>query len=493
MHSTAFENAYFLQSIGWAILNSFWQGGLLWLLYKFIVSLNPKSSAVFKHDLSLVFLFTSFGWFVFTIATTYNFLKNSSGTPGLLFNSPAYLVNFQQLDVVLPYLSVLYVGLLCFYVMRFIYNYQKIISLQKTEFIKAPFDLRHFTKNIALHVGIKRTVKVWLSEHIDVPSVIGFIKPVILLPAAIVNHLTTDQLEAVLLHELAHIKRNDYFINLLQTVIEIVLFFNPFVKLLGNCIKKERENCCDDWVVNYQYNKHEYANALLILEERRKQQLMLAMAATNKKEFLLQRIKRLFNAEVQTNINSLQRFQLITVGVLLFAGIFFLFPFSNNKVDNINLPSVTKTYSSFKIQPLAIAYHPVINKEVVTNEPVSSPVIIQPLIAKKRVIKKAEVNNTNTNTNYTLALINKDLLNGHMQSIAIAANQKDVPDSSYYIKVEEQESGKKQTNVYYFQLNTDNGQTSVKPLMLLKKHLNKKASVKKSVSLVSTSPKRVTS
>ena len=154
MHSTAFENAYFLQSIGWAILNSFWQAGLLWLLYKFIVSLNKRSSAVFKHDLSLVFLLTSFAWFVFTIWTTYSSLKSFIPISNVVYSS-LQAINFQQLNVLLPYLSVLYVGLLCFYVIRFIYNYRKIISLQKSEFIKAPFELRHFTKNIALHVGIK--------------------------------------------------------------------------------------------------------------------------------------------------------------------------------------------------------------------------------------------------------------------------------------------------------------------------------------------------
>ena len=233
--------------------------------------------------LSLVFLFAAFLSFVLTIAETY--ISLTSLHASTLFFSPVYFINVQQLDKLLPYLSSVYIILLCFYLMRFIGNYQKTISLKNKNLLKAPVAFRMFTKNIALHIGIKKKVQVWLSECIDVPSVIGFMKPVILLPVAVVNHLSVNQTEAILLHELAHIKRNDYLINLLQSVIEIILFFNPFAILLSRYAKKERENCCDDWVMNYQYNKHQYASALLLLEEQRRQQLVLAIAATNKKEF----------------------------------------------------------------------------------------------------------------------------------------------------------------------------------------------------------------
>jgi len=480
MHFSAFENAYFLQSVGWAIINSFWQAGLLWLFYILSISYNKKLSAVFKYNIGLQFLFASFAWFAFTIIEAYIFLRNSSAAQSSLLGS-IHLVNFQQLNSILPYLSFIYIGLLCFYTIKFFNSYQKIYSLQKSELLKAPLDLRMFTKNIALHIGIKNKVQVWLSQQIDVPSVIGFIKPVILLPAAIINRLTTEQLEAVLLHELAHIKRNDYFINLLQSFVEIVLCFNPFVKLLSNYIKQERENCCDDWVINYQYNKYQYANALLILEEQRKEHLLLAMAATNKKQILLNRIKRIFSTEPQTSFGFFQKMQIVFVCMLLFIGMISLFPLTNKSNNNI---AFAKTIVPFYNQPLAIAY-PISNKELITADQ-TTKLNTRPGISRKRTTKKQHT--IKPDTGYTFAMINNGLLNNNKQ-IAIAANDKEDADSSYYVKIEEQQSGNKQMNIYYFQLSKTNGNTIVNPLILLSKPV---VDINKTVDSAINSRRRVT-
>ena len=132
-------------------------------------------------------------------------------------------------------------------------------------------------------MGISRKVSVWISQHIDVPATIGFIKPVILIPFASLNNLSGDQLEAIILHELSHIKRNDYLINIMVAVIETILFFNPFVVLLSKVIKRERENCCDDFVLQYRYDPHSYAYALLRLEQSRATNLKLAIGAVSGK------------------------------------------------------------------------------------------------------------------------------------------------------------------------------------------------------------------
>ncbi|MBA2562683.1 MAG: M56 family metallopeptidase, partial [Chitinophagaceae bacterium] len=105
------------------------------------------------------------------------------------------------------------------------------------------------------------------------------------------------QLEAIILHELSHIKRNDYLINLLISLIETILFFNPFIVLLIKIIKKERENCCDDFVLQYQYDRHSYASALLSLEQSRNQHLRLALTSTSGKKQLLSRIKRIMEVK----------------------------------------------------------------------------------------------------------------------------------------------------------------------------------------------------
>ena len=84
---------------------------------------------------------------------------------------------------------------------------------------------------------------------VDVPSVIGTIRPVVLLPVAALTNLTPDQIEALLAHELAHIRRRDYAMNLAQTVAEALLFFHPAVWWMSARIREEREHCCDDVAV----------------------------------------------------------------------------------------------------------------------------------------------------------------------------------------------------------------------------------------------------
>jgi beta-lactamase regulating signal transducer with metallopeptidase domain len=487
MHFTAFENAYFLQSIGWAIINSFWQAAVLWFAYLFSVSFNKKISAVFKYNLSLLFLFAAFTWFIFTIITTFVSLKNSSSVAGSIM-IPVQELNFYQVNNLLPYLSFLYAGLLCFYITRFIISYKKIIVLQKTKLLKSPLDLRMFIKNITAHIGIKKKVSVWLSELVDVPSVIGFIKPVILLPASIVNHLSTEQLEAVLLHELAHIKRNDFLINLLQSIIEIILFFNPFATLLNNYAKKERENCCDDWVLNYQYNKHHYASALLILEEQRRQYLLLAMAATNKKNILLKRIKRMFYIEPKTTISFTQKLQMVVVTVFLFAGIIFLVPFKNNNSTNKPLSYIEKTIAFNLNQPLPVIYP--INIEEPSGKLNTELFKSKPGVIKKINEKRPQPNNTDNN--YTIALINNDLLKKNKQPVAISANEEENQDTSYYVKIEEEQSGKEQMNVYYFELKKNKGNTNIKPLMLLRKSIQVDVQIKNTFDSSVSAVKRVT-
>jgi hypothetical protein len=125
------------------------------------------------------------------------------------------------------------------------------------------------------------------------------------MPIASVNGLSTQQVEAILLHELAHIRRNDYLVNLMVTSIEIILFFNPFSRLFIRNIKRERENSCDDLVLQFQYNAHAYASALLVIEKKRVMKVALGMAATGKNNrMLLDRVKRILNQPVTTSYNN---------------------------------------------------------------------------------------------------------------------------------------------------------------------------------------------
>jgi uncharacterized protein (TIGR03435 family) len=149
---------------------------------------------------------------------------------------------------------------------------------------------------------ISRPVRLYMSAVAEVPMVIGWIRPYILLPVSAVTGLDEAQLRAVLAHELAHIRRYDYLINLLQNAVETLLFYHPAVWWVSNRIRQERENCCDDLAVEVCGDAMVYAGALAELEELRgsipAHRQSPALAATGGD--LLARIRRLMDQGSET-------------------------------------------------------------------------------------------------------------------------------------------------------------------------------------------------
>lgn len=133
---------------------------------------------------------------------------------------------------------------------------------------------------LAGRLGIQRAMTLLESALVEVPTVVGWIKPVVLLPASALTGLNAEQLEAILAHELAHVKRYDYLVNILQTVVDILGFYHPALWWVSHRIREERENCCDDLAVHICGDSLRYAKALTHLEEMRHRGVELAVAAT---------------------------------------------------------------------------------------------------------------------------------------------------------------------------------------------------------------------
>ena len=464
MHLPVFENAYFLQSIGWAIANNLWQAGALWLLFQTITTLDKNLSPLIKYHLGITLMGASFIWFLFTALQNFLALTNSVNYSGNLM-AENWIMKFEYINPALPYLSCIYLTVLCLYSVHFIKKLSANRILQKAGLTKAPVDYRLFVTQTAIHLGIKKKIQVWISSNVDVPSITGFIKPVILLPAAIINHLSVKQVEAILLHELAHIRRDDYIANLAQSIIEIVLFFNPFVFLLSNVVRKERENCCDDWVMNYRYDQQDYARALLVLEEQRQFNLGFALAATNDKKNLLNRVKRLFRSAPQTGFTRWQQIKLTCLCLSILIAIFAMLPSMANKpvkVSDFQNPLVNaEAVSDNEANAKAT------ERRIFANEPVTRPV------EKTKPPKSTSRRKQNKNvveTHYMNAFINEELLTDNVnQAIPSPASKKEITGIKLLIKIEEQQSGKEQTNTYLFELKNDNGKPSVRPLIILNK------------------------
>jgi hypothetical protein len=162
--------------------------------------------------------------------------------------------------------------------MRTIGGWRLIQRLRRSALVQAPEAVYANFLRLRERLGITRQVSLRIAEHIQGPLAIGIVRSLIILPAAALMALSPEQLEAVLAHELAHVRRADYLWNLIQTMVETLFFFHPAVWWLGRRLRQQRELCCDDVAVQSCADPLVYATALLRLEERRSQQLSLAMA-----------------------------------------------------------------------------------------------------------------------------------------------------------------------------------------------------------------------
>ena len=146
-------------------------------------------------------------------------------------------------------------------------------------------------------LGIKQQVTLLESGIIKVPMAVGLLKATILVPIGLLNNMPADQVESILVHELAHIKRRDYLVNMMQGLVETVFFFNPAILWISSLIHEEREACCDDIVINHLPQKNSYLEALVSFHEYNFTSTKYVMAFAGRRNFLLGRVHRLITNE----------------------------------------------------------------------------------------------------------------------------------------------------------------------------------------------------
>jgi len=293
---TAFSQSAFLQALGWAVLNSLWQLAAAWVLFQLLTGLGVVKKSSARSALATTLLLTGFACFIASFVQLLWTNGHSQPVMPLLYTSQyghaGILALVQQ---VMPIASLLYLAVLIFPVLNFIRNYRYVQTIRKYALKKADVQWRLFVQKLSAQMGIRRQVQLWMSDFVKSPVTIGYLRPVILLPMAAINQLNTTQVEAVLLHELAHIRRFDYLLNLLTRIIQTALYFNPFVKAFVRIIEREREKSCDELVLQFQYDAHGYASALLAMEKSAtvtSGQFAVAAAGSRKHE-LLSRVESL--------------------------------------------------------------------------------------------------------------------------------------------------------------------------------------------------------
>ncbi|MDN3581066.1 M56 family metallopeptidase [Mucilaginibacter flavus] len=313
------------QVLGITIIHSLWQGLLVWFALRMLLICAPSLSPIKKHNAGMVAMLLIGTWFIYTFINqvqAHNWVNlAAANTKALLPDINFPLVNihytaqnnyyYYVIEGYLPYVSAIYFIGLAFNILRMGLNWQKLSQIKRS---MIPADrLQDYVDELCNQLQISRYVSVNISRFVDVPCMIGFFSPIILLPITLSTQLSAEEVKAILLHELSHIKRNDYLLNLVQQFISMLLFFNPFAQLINRIINQERENRCDDLVVQTTAQPLVYAHALLKLEQTRQAHLQMALAATGKKYHLLTRIERIM--KTQKPIGNVRHF-LVAVAIM---------------------------------------------------------------------------------------------------------------------------------------------------------------------------------
>ena len=343
-----------IKALGWSIFHSLWQGAILYALLFVVLMAIPKLSAKIKHNLAFSSLLLMFASFCFTFYSLFEVpLATSQEPTNLTFITSANLQelnllntnSFLKTEAWFPLVTGFYILGISIQLLMLLSGYLKIKQLKKSNTVNVPDQWNAVFETILTQLNIHKPVKFFLSAKVNVPLVIGYFKPVVLFPIALATQLELKQVEAILIHELSHIRRNDYALNLMKTAIETLLFFNPFIWLAGKFIRIEREHACDDMVVKHTGTPLTYAHALLKLELLKdKQAPALSLAATGTNQHLYQRIKRITNMRT-TYINAKQQLVILALTLSTVLSLAWMNP-TKSEVKKVKSLSAIKPHAS---------------------------------------------------------------------------------------------------------------------------------------------------
>jgi TonB family protein len=288
-------------AIGWTLLHSLWQGALVSALLGAVL-VTARSPRV-RYAAAGVAMLALIASFLATFVHFFPFASHASRAFG-----PSVLPHWNTLaDVpvsggwrfslaaIAPWLAPFWLVGVCLIYARSLAGCLSVRRLRRCGVCSADLHWQHELAWLAQRVRVSRPVELLESCLTDAPIVLGHFRPVILVPLGLLAGLPPAQIETILLHELAHIRRHDFLVNLLQRLAEGLLFYHPAVWWISGVMRAERELCCDDAVVSIHPDKQEYARALAALEQNRLAIREAAVAATGGS--LMKRIRRLLSPQ----------------------------------------------------------------------------------------------------------------------------------------------------------------------------------------------------
>jgi beta-lactamase regulating signal transducer with metallopeptidase domain len=347
----------------WTLIHSLWQGLLLATVTGAVMIGTRRSSAGKRYKLLTFLFFVFMAVTVITFVKEYNSISSRATAPAALPAVTALgesgfqvisvtetndVVNRPIVDRFKDYFNTHAALIVMIWFVIFIARFIRLTAnlayvhrLKNYKTFAPSEEWEERIKELVATLGLKKKIKLLESGVVKVPVVMGVLKPVVLLPLGLLAHLPADEIEAILLHELAHIKRRDYLVNLLQNFAETIFFFNPALMWVSSMIREERENCCDDIAISVTNSKSRFINALIAFQEYNFAGSSYTVGFAGRKNQLLNRVKRIINEKNKT-LNAAEK-SLLTFGM----GVFILFSFAAAK--KITPPAVKDVLSSLEI------------------------------------------------------------------------------------------------------------------------------------------------
>jgi beta-lactamase regulating signal transducer with metallopeptidase domain len=319
-----FLSSSLVSKLGWTLIHSLWQGALIMLLLGIGLRLLRSSPA--RYLASCVALVVQAAAFLLTIVILTQlhpvFIPAAASvteiTPSpkiqdeILAVPPKRLEPVSTLQAATSWIAFLYLVGVAFVSLRNVGAWMAVQRLRSLGTRNVTAGLAVLVTQLQQRLGIDRPVRLLQSTWVHAPLAFGVIKPLILMPASLMTCLSPQEIEAILLHELAHIRRHDYLMNLLQTIFDTAFFFHPAAWWISARIREERENCCDDMVLAVTEDRETYAQALAAVGGHA---TTLALAASGGS--LLDRIQRILGIDLMPSRRALSGTSMV-MGVLVF-------------------------------------------------------------------------------------------------------------------------------------------------------------------------------
>jgi uncharacterized protein (TIGR03435 family) len=278
-----------VERLGWTLLHFLWQGALIAALYA------AARRGMTRPNTRYVLACIALAAMMAAPLITWSLMRPSDALPvsmRLTDRVPLTASTVAAAPVTLPettsgaqaaqflpwVVAVWLVGAIAFWI-RLIGGWMGAVRMRSTFVRPAPPEWQQTLNCLKARVGVTRPVRLLISALVQTPAVVGWLKPVVLVPIGALTGLPSEQIEALMIHELAHIRRHDYLINILQSVAEALLFYHPAVWWRSGHIRTERELCCDDVAVSLTGDAFTYATALAEIELSRPAHLHAVMAA----------------------------------------------------------------------------------------------------------------------------------------------------------------------------------------------------------------------